>query len=114
MYRTCVFGKQHDTVVIETEGKHPHEIKAEDAIIKLWFSDGTILGIKYSTSSKIWKNMWKIRVLNQGSNAWSFRQINNPTLLEYSDEYTVEAELVNYKIIPRTHYKGDDMTDDVV
>lgn len=114
MHRTRVFGKQHDTIVIETVGKPPHEIKAEDAIVKLWFSDGTVLGIKYSTRSKIWKNMWKIRVLNQGSNAWSFRQINNPTLEEYSDEYTVEAELVNYKIIPRTHYNGDDMTDGVV
>ena len=114
MYKTKVYGEQHDTVVIETEGKHPHEIKAEDAIVKLWFSDGTVLGIKYSTRSKIWRNMWKIRVLNQGTNAWSFRQINNHTLLCYSDEYTIEAELVNYKIIPRTHYKGDDMTDDVV
>lgn len=114
MYKTRVFGERTDTVVIETVGKHPHKIEAKDAIVKLWFSDGTILGIKYSTRSKIWKNMWKIMVLNQGSNAWSFRQINNPTLLEYSDEYTVEAELVNYKIIPRTHYKGDDMTDDVV
>lgn len=114
MHRTRVFGKLHDTIVIETGGKPPYEIKAEDAIVKLWFSDGTILGIKYGNRSKIWKNMWKIRVLNQGSNAWSFRQINNPTEVEYSDEYTVEAVLVNYKIIPRTHYTGDDMADDVV
>lgn len=121
MYRTRVFGEQTDTVVIETEGKHSHEIKAKDAIVKLWFSDGTILGIQYNTRSKIWKDTWKIIVLNRGFQHWAFHQINNPTfqinnptLTYYSDEYTLDADLVNFKVIPRTHYDGDGMNDGVV
>ena len=114
MYKTKVYGKQHDTVVVDVYNKHPYEIVAEDAIVKLWFSDGTVLGIKYGTRSKIWKNMWKIRVLNRGTNAWTFRQVFDQTLLQYSDEYAVDAELVNFKVIPRTHYNGDDLSDDMV
>lgn len=113
-YKTTVFGEHNDTVVIETAGKRTFEIPAKDAIVKLWFSDGTILGIKYSTTSKIWKDMWKIRVLCNGDRPWVFRQINTATLSQYSDEYTVEADLVNYKVIPRTHYSGDDMDDAMV
>jgi hypothetical protein len=108
-YKTKVYGVETDKVVIETEGKHPFEIKAQDAIVKLWFSDGTVLGLKYSTRSKIWANLWKIRVLNRGTKEWAFRQIERPTLLHYSDEYTLDAELVNYCVTPRTYYTGDDM-----
>lgn len=113
-YRTVVFGEHNDTVIIETYGKRMLEIPAHDAIVKLWFSDGTILGIKYSATSKIWKDMWKIRVLSQGTGIWAFRKIYTRTQQQYSDEYTLEAELVNYKVIPRTHYLGDDMNDAVV
>lgn len=114
MYKTKVFGQQTDTVVIETEGKHIHELFAEDAIVKLWFSDGTVLGLKYGKHSELWPNMWKIRVLNKGTAHWAFRQIYNPTPEEYSDEYILEADLVNFKVIPRTHYSGDEMNDDMV
>lgn len=114
MYRTRVFGEQTDTVVIETEGKRLHEIKAKDAIVKLWFSDGTILGIQCNTCSKLWKDVWKIRVLNRGFQHWAFHQINNPALTYYSDEYTLDADLINFKVIPRTRYDGDGMNDGVV
>ena len=67
MMKCKVFGDQKDTVVVEMLGKPPFEIKAADAIVKLWFSDGAIIGIKYGKHSKLYPNIWNIRVLNKGS-----------------------------------------------
>jgi hypothetical protein len=105
-----VFGDQKDTVVVEMASRHPFEIKAADAIVKLWFSDGTILGIKYGKYSKLYHNIWNIRILNKGSKNYNYTQCFKETLLNYSDVYETEAELLNYRIIPRTYYVGDDLT----
>ena len=110
MFKTRVFGEQTDLVVIELAGKPTVEIPAANSIVKLWFSDGTILGVKYGKHSKLYPNIWNIRVLNKGSeHNFIYRQCFRATLLHYSDIYETDAELLNYKVITRTNYAGDDM-----
>ncbi len=109
MMRCRVFGEQKDTVVIEVAGKEAINIPAADAIVKLWFSGGAILGIKYGEHSLQYPNLWKIRIINQGKEKYVYKPHFTETLLYNSDTYETEAELLNYKVIPRTYYNGDDM-----
>lgn len=104
--KTRVFGEQKDTVVIEVAGKDNIEISAINSIVKLLFSDGTVLGIKYGKDSLMYPNIWKIRVIVQGREKHNYLQCFNETLLHYSDVYETEAELIKYKVIPRSDYKG--------
>ena len=60
-----VFGEQKDTVVIETKGKDTIEVPAANSIVKLWLSDGTILGVN-GKDSLLYPNIWHIKILNQG------------------------------------------------
>jgi hypothetical protein len=105
--KTKVFGEQKDTVVIEAEGRDAIKIPAANSIVKLWFSDGTLLGIKYSNDSLLYPNIWQIRILNQGRGKYIYRQCFQETLLYYSDVYETEAEWLRYEVIPRSTYKGD-------
>ena len=105
--RCRVFGEQKDTVVIEVAGKDAIEIPAADAIVKLWFSDGTILGIKYGKYSLQYPNLWKIRIINQGREQYQHHQRFTETLLYNSDVYETEAEWLRYEVISRTYYAGD-------
>lgn len=105
--KTKVFGEQKDTVVIEAEGKDTIEIPAANSIVKLWFSDGTVLGIKYGKDSLLYPNIWHIRILNNGRAPYRYKQCFQETLLYYSDVYETYAELVRYEVIIRSTYKGD-------
>lgn len=106
--KTKIFGEQKDIVVIEADSGDAIEIPAADSIVKLWFSDGTILGIKYGKDSLLYPNIWHIRVINQGrENRYIYRQCFKETLLYYSDEYETEAELIRYEVVPRSVYKGE-------
>jgi hypothetical protein len=102
--KTKVFGKCTDTVIIESNGRADIELPAADAIIKLWFSDGTVLGIQYGRYSKLYPNIWHIKILNQGPAAYTYRQLFEKSLLYNSDIYETDAELINYKKIPRTYF----------
>lgn len=108
MMRCRVFGEQKDIVVIEVAGKEAIEIPAADAIVKLWFSDGTILGIKYGKYSLQYPNLWKIRIINRGREKHQHHQRFTETLLYNSDVYETEAEWLRYEVIHRTYYTGDD------
>jgi hypothetical protein len=105
--KTRVFGEQKDKVVIETEGRDATKIPAANSIVKLWFSDGTILGIKYGKDSLMYPNIWHIRIINQGREKYIYRQCFQETLLYYSDVYETEAEWLRYEVIHRSTYKGD-------
>jgi hypothetical protein len=105
--KTKVFAEQKDIVVIEVAGKDTIEITAADAIVKLWFSDGTVLGIKYGKHSLQYPNLWKIRIINQGKEKYVHKQRFTETLLHNSDVYETEAEWLRYEVIPRSTYKGD-------
>lgn len=107
--KTKVFGEQTNVVVIEAGGQII-ELYCNDSIVKLWFSDGTILGIKYGKQSLQYPNLWKIRIINQGREKYIYNQRFNETLLYNTDTYETEAKLVNYEVIPRTCYVGDDLT----
>jgi hypothetical protein len=107
---TRVFGEQKDRVVIEATGNDALEIYATDAIFKFWFSDGTVIGIKYGKDSVLYPNIWHVKVLNQGTAPFIYSQCFRETLLYYSDVYETEAELVRYEVIPRTYYQGDNKT----
>ena len=111
--KTRVFGEHKDTVVIETVGRDAIEIPATNSIVKLWFSDGTVLGVKYGKDSILYPNIWHIRVIDQGREKYSYHQCFQETLLYYSDIYEIEAELVRYEVIPRSlrsTYKGEENT----
>jgi hypothetical protein len=108
--KTKVFGEQNDMVVIEVEGKTALEIPVTDSIVKLWLSDGTILGVKYGKDSILYPNIWHLRIINQGRENYIYRQCFQKTLLYYSDVYETEAELVRYEVIPRSSYKGEEKT----
>jgi hypothetical protein len=106
--RTRIFGEQTDTVVIDHyEGAFETKIKCADSIVKIWLSDGTILGLKYGKDSKLYPNIWNIRVLQQGYAEFKYTQCYNETLLCYSDTFEIEAELNDYEVIPRSRYEGD-------
>ena len=107
MMKCKVFGEQIDIVVVELAGNKTIEIPAADSIVKLWLSDGTVLGIKYGKYSMLYPNIWHIKILNQGREKYSYRQCFQETLLYYSDVYETEAELVRYEVIPRRAYNGD-------
>ena len=107
--KTRIFGEQKDTVVVEVAGKYTVEIHAVNSIAKLWLSDETVLGIKYSKDSIMYPNIWHIRVINQGQEKYIYRQCFQETLLYYSDVYETDAELVRYEVIPRSTYKGDSL-----
>ena len=105
--KSRVFGEGKDTVIIETIDDTFEVVLTKDAIVKMWFSDGTILGIKYDKYSKIYPNIWHIKVLNQGYNNYIYKQCYKETLLYNSDVYETDAWLVHYRIIPRTYDTGD-------
>jgi hypothetical protein len=109
MMKCRVFGEQTNVVVIESGGQ-TLEFYCNDSIVKLWFSDGTVLGIKYGKHSLQYPNLWKIRIINQGKEKYVYKQCFTETLLYNSDTYETEAELVDYEVIPRTYYVGDDLT----
>ena len=108
--KTKIYGEGSGTVVIEVPGKKPTEIHAVDSIFKFWFSDGTVFGIKYGKYSKIYPNIWHIKILNQGTASFAYKQCFKETLLYYSDVFETEAELVRYEVIPRSPYKGEEKT----
>lgn len=101
---TRVYGEQTDVVVIEVANKAV-QVNCIDSIVKLWFSDGAVLDIKYGAGT-LYPDIWKIRVLNPGSEPHMFKQIYKATALYYSDEYETEAFLLDYKVIPISKYFG--------
>lgn len=105
-----VFGEQKSTVVIEATGSEAVEIPAANSIVKLWFSDGTVLGIKYGKDSILYPNIWHIRIINKGREEYIYSQCFKETLLYYSDVFETEAELVRYEVTPRSPYKGEEKT----
>lgn len=108
--RTKVFGEQKDTLVLEHyNNSFSTDIKCPNSIVKLWFSDGTCLGIKYGKDSKLFPNIWNIRILNKGSLPHRYEQCFQDTLSHYSDVFETEAWLTNYKVIPRSSYSGEDV-----
>lgn len=104
--KTRVFGEQKDVVIIEVAGKDAIEVPAVNSIVKLWFSDGTVLGIKYGKDSLMYPNIWNIRILSQGSAEHNYKQCFRETLLYYSDVYETEAELVECNVITMSDYEG--------
>lgn len=109
IYNTKVFGVDNDKVIIDTRGKAPYEIQVKDAIVKLWLSDGTVLGIKYC-DNLLYHNIWKMRVLcGPNDKHYIHRQCFDLLNGCYSDEFETEEEVVNMRIIPRSHYMGDDV-----
>lgn len=107
--KTKVFGEQKDIVVLEVADKDTIEISAANSIVKLWFSDNTVLGIKYGKHSLQYPNLWKIRIINQGTEKYIYKQRFTETLMYNSDVYETDAERLRYEVISRTYYTGDDI-----
>jgi hypothetical protein len=102
--KTKLYGEQQNTVVIEREGRDTIEIQAADATVKLWFSDGTVLGIKYGKYSMLYPRIWQVKVLAQGHASFVYTQCTRETLLNYSDVYETDAELLEYEVILRNSF----------
>lgn len=102
---TYIVGHRDDSIIIVRNNKQ-EIIPCKDAIVKLWLSSGTVLGIKYG-KGLIYKDIWKIRVLNGPMDSRYIHvqcfDKNDPW---HSDRFETEEEVINWKVIPRTHYTG--------
>ena len=96
--RTIVRGYDKTSVLIESCGKQ-EIIDCENRILKLWFSDGTIIGIRFGRSL-IYPNSWKVRVLyNDTGNYYCERCSSDPDFWN-TDVFMIDAEVVDRKLIP--------------
>ena len=98
---TRVEGHDNKSIKITTD-KSQEIICCENAIVRLWFSAGTSLGIRYN--SKLYPGIWKIRVIQEPLGAWQLQSVYNISD-GLSDIFEVDEELINYEIIPLSFYK---------
>ena len=96
--RTKIYGVDDDTVILEST-EETIRLPAKDAIVKIWLSGGTIIGIKYS-KGMIYENVWKVRLLY---GPYSKHIMENS---EITDIFHTDEHIVNWKVIPRTYYEG--------
>lgn len=109
--KTRIEGHTKDSILI-TSGEEQRVVECQDAIVKLWLSSGTILGIKYG--NMLYPNIWKIRVI-YGPVDKHYDHYFAENLLDHfdssdcclSDVFETEEEVIMMQVIPRTHYKGD-------
>jgi hypothetical protein len=97
-YKTKVFGRGDDIVSVETDGVVT-EFDCYKAIMKLWFSDGTVLGVKYG--NQLCPGIWKIRALTRGKESFMHHHVNNDYYGDYSDVYELDSTLIKHELIPR-------------
>ena len=111
--KTRIEGHTKTSITITTDEKQ-EVIECADCIVKLWLSSGTILGIKYC-DNLLYHNIWKIRVLYGPVNAhYNYKQCFDNDGFDLSDNccsdvFETEEEVVNIRIIHRSHYMGDDV-----
>ena len=94
----------HDNKSIKiTTDKSQKIIYCENAIVRLLFSAGTTLGIRYG--SKLYPEVWKIRVIQEPLGAYNYQSVCDASDGP-SDIFEVDEDLVHYEVIPLSFYKG--------
>jgi hypothetical protein len=109
--RTRIEGHNKNSICITTDGEQS-VIDCENCIVKIWLSSGTVLGMKHS--NMLDQNIWKIRILCGPSDLrYIYTQCIDNGYFDHidacgSDVFETEEEVINIKIIPRSHYlRGD-------
>ena len=108
--KTRIEGHTKNSILI-TSGKDQRVIECQEAIVKLWLSSGTILGIKYG--NMLYPNIWKIRVIYGPVDSRYTHYLEEGQHDHFdksdaclSDVFETEEEIIMMQVIPRTHYKG--------
>ena len=99
---TRIEGHDNKSIKITTD-KSQKIIYCENAIVRLLFSAGTTLGIRYG--SKLYPGVWKIRVIQEPLGAWQLHSVYNVSD-GLSDIFEVDEDLVHYEVIPLSFYEG--------
>lgn len=103
--KTSVKGQSDDTLVIHSTDE-VIQIHCKDCIVKLWLSNGTILGAKYSRSA-LYPNVWKIRILHSTDDSYIYTPCWDADGTHNTDVFEADCDVVNWKVIPRSLYMGE-------
>lgn len=96
--RTVVRGFDKTSVLVKCHNKQ-EIIPCENFILKLWFSNGTIIGIRFG-ASLIYPNSWKIRVLYSPDDKYHCERCSSNPDFWNTDIFIIDDELVDRKLIP--------------
>jgi hypothetical protein len=108
--KTLIKGQLDSTLVIHSTDEVT-QIPCKDCIAKLWLSDGTILGVKYSRGG-LYPNVWKIRVLHSTEDSYIYTPCWDADDSCNTDMFETDCDVVNWKVIPRSMYMGDLINDE--
>lgn len=89
MHKTCIINGSSDDL-IEIGGSFHEEFSPRDVDegVKLGFSDGTILSVKYEDDG-----CWRINRIHKGTAEYSKEEAGGPDGEEYSDVVTLKGKL---------------------
>lgn len=96
--RTKVYGMSDDLVEIETEQNiYPYdEIGCFDSMVRILFSDNTIIEVEYGKDGK---DIWKIEVIHKGDAEQKLTICDDEDVDIYSDIFEIDADFDKCTVI---------------
>lgn len=89
MEKTKVYGCSDDLVIIEGAPYPADEIGCFDSVVRIGFSDGTIIKACYGKNHK---GIWLIEIIEKGTAAQTINECDDEDAEIYSDIFEIEAE----------------------
>ncbi len=86
-----VYGRSDDLIEIEND-KNFDEIECFDNTTTIWFSDNTVIAVKYGKEGK---GIWVIKVIESGHAPRTLTPCYDEDADIYSDIFEIEAEVVD-------------------
>ena len=96
--KTKVYGMSDDLVEIETEQNiYPYdEIGCFDSMVRILFTDGTIIHVEYGKDGK---GIWKIKVMHKGDAKQKLTICDDEDADIYSDIFEIDADFDKCTVI---------------
>ena len=94
--RTTVRGYGQNSVAITTCGCQ-RIIKSNGAILKLWFSSGTIISMRFGVAG--YTESWKIKIEYGPIENYILMPCDTESAIWTSDVFSIDEEVVDYQLI---------------
>ena len=91
---TKVWGYSDDNLVIEGAPYPDDEISCFDSIVRVTFSDGTVIEVQYPKGGKA---IWGIKVIEEGTAEQTLTFCEDEDAEIYSDVFEIDADYVSHK-----------------
>ena len=91
---TKVYGYSDDNLVIEGAPYPNDEISCFDTIVRVAFSDGTVIEAKYPKEGKA---IWEIKIIEEGTAEQTLTVCEDEDAEVYSDVFEIDADYVSHE-----------------